>query len=134
MYSPKTLIAAAAAIGLVQMCPAPPAVVAAVAGGAVSGAIAGGAAICTKYCPGGNKREVRVNSAKFFLAARDLPPGVSQESIDQCTGQLNDQKNAGGVVTISDVDESSKSLPLPAFFPIPPCPPLMSLHPICSSN
>jgi hypothetical protein len=94
----SALATVAVAAGMLQMCPAPPAIVAAVVGGATAGSIGAAGALCNKYCPDKVKR-----MADIF--ARDLPPGVSQESIDQCTAQLNDQYNKGGQVTISDVDE-----------------------------
>lgn len=98
----SALVTVAAAAGMLQMCPAPPAVIAAVAGGVAAGAVGGGASLCARYCPGPKaKRMVEV-------FARDLPPGVSQESIDQCTGQLNDQNDNGVQVQISDVDEDCK--------------------------
>lgn len=48
----SALITIATAAGLLQMCPAPPAIVAAVAGGVAAGAVGGGATLCARYCPG----------------------------------------------------------------------------------
>lgn len=104
--SKSVLVTIAAAAGLLQMCPAPQAVVAAIAGGVAAGVIGGGASICTKYCP-----DAKVRRAMAFtqLVRRQLPPGVSQESIDQCTQQLNDQyNNGGGSVEITDSGETCK--------------------------
>lgn len=103
----SAFVAIAAAAGMFQMCPAPPAIVAAVAGGVAAGAVGGGATLCARYCPGPKAKR------DFEVFARDLPPGVSQESINQCTGQLNDQKNSGGSVQISDVSEGCEYLPVP---------------------
>lgn len=121
----SALITIAAAAGLLQMCPAPPAIVAAVAGGVAAGAVGGGATLCARYCPGmKNPKRIQTRSKKiadlrpyttgpngkrdFEVFARQLPPGVSQESINQCTGQINDQQNNGGSVQISDVSEGCK--------------------------
>lgn len=79
-----TAVSALAALSLVQFCPAPPAVIGAVAGGLGGGAISGGIAAGTK-----NSR-------------RDLPAGVSQESIDQCTQQINDQGTPVNVYSTGD--------------------------------
>lgn len=68
-----------AILSLVQFSPAPPAVIGAVAGGLGGGAISGGIAAGTK-----NHR-------------RALPPGVSEESLGQCTQQINSQ---GGPVNV----------------------------------
>lgn len=106
MLSTKTTVISLAAVaGLIQMAPAPQAVVAAIVGGVAGGVVSGGATMCLKYCPDAKLRFVRRISG---LEARDLPPGVSQESIDQCTQQINDQGAQGTVVQISDVDETSK--------------------------
>lgn len=44
------------------------------------------------------------------MMARDLPPGVSQHSVDQCKDQIKDQFSKDHKsVQISDVDEKSKS-------------------------
>ncbi|KXT15016.1 hypothetical protein AC579_7757 [Pseudocercospora musae] len=105
--SKSVLITIATAAGLLQMCPAPQAVVAAIAGGVAAGVIGGGASICTKYCP---DAKIKARQAMAFtqLVRRQLPPGVSQESIDQCTQQLNDQfNNGGGSVEITDSGETS---------------------------
>lgn len=83
-----TAVSALAALSLVQFCPAPPAVIGAIAGGLGGGAISGGIAAGTK-----NSR-------------RDLPAGVSQESIDQCTQQINDQ---GTPVNVYSTGDSCKS-------------------------
>lgn len=88
------------------MAPAPQAVVAAVIGGVASGVVGGAPLICLKYCPDAKKLRFARRIAE--LSARDLPPGVSQESIDQCTQQINDQGAEGVTVEISDVDETSK--------------------------
>lgn len=91
------------------MAPAPVAipieVTAAIAGGIASGvtggAIGGATAICLKFCGGGSKR------AKIMMA-RDLPAGVSQESVDQCKSQIIDQfTNQNKTVQITDVDATS---------------------------
>lgn len=100
--SMSAIIAIAASAGMLQMCPAPPAIVGGIVGGVAAGAIGGGATICARYCPGPEKR-----SAGIF--ARQLPPGVSQESLDQCTAQINDQAATGGSVQISDVSEGCES-------------------------
>ena len=102
MVSFKTAaISVAATAGLLQMAPAPQAIVAAIVGGVVGGAIPAGAIMCSRYCPGPKRHMMRIMS-------RDLPPGVSQESVDQCTGQINDQTATGVTVTLTDVDEGSK--------------------------
>ncbi|KAL4922575.1 hypothetical protein BDW62DRAFT_196579 [Aspergillus aurantiobrunneus] len=62
-----------AILSLTQFCPAPWPVVGAVAGGLGGGAIAGGIS-----AGAGNRR-------------RSLPAGVSQESVDQCTQEINSQ-------------------------------------------
>lgn len=84
-----TAVSALAALSLVQFCPAPPAVIGAVAGGLGGGAISGGIAAGTQ-----NSR-------------RDLPSGVSQESIDQCTQQINDQGTPVNVYSTGDDCKSS---------------------------
>lgn len=85
-----TAVSALAALSLVQFCPAPPAVIGAVAGGLGGGAISGGIAAGTQ-----NSR-------------RDLPSGVSQESIDQCTQQINDQ---GTPVNVYSTGDDCTSIP-----------------------
>lgn len=104
MVSTKNIvIGMASVVGMIQMAPAPPAVVAAIAGGVAGGAIGGAATLCSRYCPGPKIRELAAE-----IAARDLPPGVSQESIDQCTQQINDQKKQGKNVEISSPNKDSK--------------------------
>ncbi len=109
MVSTKVaIVSLASAVGLFQMCPAPPAVIAAVAGGVAAGAVGGGATLCAKWCPDPrNKRSVDYS----MLTARDLPPGVSQESLDQCTQQINEQKDKGISVEITSNSEDSKCIP-----------------------
>ncbi len=107
----NTVIGLAAAVGMMQMAPAPIAIPieigAAIAGGATAGAIGGAATLCSRYCPGPKA----VRGAKFAnMMARDLPPGVSQHSVDQCKDQIKDQFSKDHKsVQISDVDEKSKS-------------------------
>ncbi|KAJ6784324.1 hypothetical protein PWT90_07244 [Aphanocladium album] len=79
-----------------KMAPAPIPVIADVIGGVVGGAIGGGATLCARYCPGPKVRELAAE-----IAARNLPPGVSQHAIGECTGQINDQKKQGKSVEIS---------------------------------
>ncbi|KAJ6780120.1 hypothetical protein PWT90_03833 [Aphanocladium album] len=105
----NTAIGLAAAVGMMQMAPAPIAIPieigAAIAGGATAGAIGGAATLCSRYCPGPKA----VRGAKFVnMMARDLPPGVSQHSIDECKDQIKDQFNKNHKsVEISDVDEKT---------------------------
>lgn len=106
----NTAIGLAAAVGMMQMCPAPIAIPieigAAIAGGVTAGAVGGGATLCARYCPGPKM----LRGTDFVrLAARDLPPGVSQHAIDECTQQIKDQFTKDHKsVQISDVDEKSK--------------------------
>ncbi|BCS17658.1 uncharacterized protein APUU_10486A [Aspergillus puulaauensis] len=88
-----TAVSALAALSLVQFCPAPPAVIGAIAGGLGGGAISGGIAAGTK-----NSR-------------RDLPAGVSQESIDQCTQQINDQGSPVNVYSTGDSSARADDVP-----------------------
>ncbi|KAK2591212.1 hypothetical protein QQS21_011097 [Conoideocrella luteorostrata] len=99
MISTKCLASLAAVAVLLQMCPAPPAAIGAIVGGALGGAIGGGATLCATYCP----KPKRIRGQ----AVRAIPPGVSQESINQCTSQINAQKNNGVTVQISNVDEGT---------------------------
>lgn len=103
-----------AIIGLLQMCPAPPAVVAAVWGGVAAGTIGAGGALCTKYCPDAKKREA-LSPTLLALTKRQIPAGVSQESIDQCTQQLNDQFSSSGVSV--QITDSGETCEYPLAFP-----------------
>lgn len=73
-----------AILSLVQFCPAPPAAIAAVVGGLGGGAISGG------IVAGSQKHR------------RSLPPGVSQESLDQCVQQINSQGAPVNVYSTGD--------------------------------
>ena len=79
----------------------PQAIIAAIVGGVVGSTIPAGTIMCSHYCPG-PKRHI------MCIMSRDLPPGVSQESVDQCTGQINDQAATGVTVTLTNVDKGSK--------------------------
>ncbi len=116
MVSTKTttVVSLAAISGLIQMGPAPQAIVAAIVGGAVAGAIGGGAALCDRYCPGPNPSRRGLNYVRYIMG-RSLPPGVSQYDIDQCTSEINSQKASGVSVEISSVNAGSES-PCPFFF------------------
>ena len=81
-----TTAGALAILSLVQFCPAPPAVIGAVAGGLGGGAISGGIVAGSKD-------------------RRDLPAGVSQESLDQCIQQINSQ---GGPVNVYSTGDDCK--------------------------
>ncbi|UNI21215.1 hypothetical protein JDV02_007225 [Purpureocillium takamizusanense] len=102
------VISLAAAVGLLQMCPAPfitEAIWSGIAAGVVGGTLGAGATMCAKYCP---SPKLRRHAASFnTLMARDYPPGVSQESIDQCTQQLNEQKDRGIQVFFTNVDDAT---------------------------
>lgn len=78
-----TTAGALAILSLVQFCPAPPAIVAGVAGGLGGGAISGGIVAGSKD-------------------KRALPAGVSQESMDLCIQQINDQGAAVNVYSTGD--------------------------------
>ena len=142
MVSSKTFGASAiAVIGLVQMCPAPIEVVAAVIGGVVSsvndqrrligipktiaylvfpqvsGGIAGG------ISAGVSKRAAFVGS----ILKRDLPPGVSQESIDMCQSDINAQfNNDGTAVNVYSTSDTCTSLHVPSIVQ------LLTIHSSCS--
>lgn len=106
MVSTKTVVVGlASAVGMMQMAPAPPVILGSILGGVVAGAIGGAATLCSRYCPG-----PKVRAAAVDIMARDLPPGVSQHALDECTGQLNDQKKKGITVSIvGDQNQDSKS-------------------------
>lgn len=104
MVSTKNIvIGLASVVGMIQMAPAPPAVVAAVVGGVAGGAVGGAATLCSRYCPGPKVRQYAGR-----IVQRGLPAGVSQESVDECTQQINDQKEKGVTVQISSNSEDSK--------------------------
>ncbi|OQE44815.1 hypothetical protein PENCOP_c002G06859 [Penicillium coprophilum] len=88
-----TAAGALAILSLVQFCPAPPAVIAAVAGGLGGGAISGGIAAGTKD------------------HKRGLPAGVSQESLDVCIQQINDQGTAVNVYSTGDDSARADNVP-----------------------
>lgn len=104
MVSAKiTGASAVAAIALMQLCPAPQEIVLPIIGAVVSGGIGGGISAGI-----GNAR----------MAKRDLPAGVSQESIDQCVDQVNGQDSPvqvydtdnGGTFTMSIRQRSLRSV------------------------
>ncbi|KYG41772.1 hypothetical protein M433DRAFT_137776 [Acidomyces richmondensis BFW] len=92
--SKSACVSAVVIIGLLQMCPAPPAIAAAIAGGVAAGVLGAAGAICDKYCPDVHTRRAFATS---LLAKRGLPAGVSQADIDQCTQELNSQYNEQGL-------------------------------------
>ncbi|KAJ3492666.1 hypothetical protein NLG97_g5228 [Lecanicillium saksenae] len=103
MVSTKNVvIGLASAVGMIRMAPAPIPVIAVVVGGVVGGAIGVGATLCARYCPGPKVREVAAE-----IAAHDLPPGISQHAIDECTGQINDQKKNAKSVEMPSKDKDT---------------------------
>lgn len=84
-----TTTAALAVFSLIQFCPAPPAVIASIAGGILGGAVSGGISAGTHN-------------------RRDLPPGVSQQSVNQCIQQINSQ---GTPVKVYSTGTDCKSAP-----------------------
>jgi uncharacterized protein YgfB (UPF0149 family) len=70
------------------MCPAPFAAIGPVVGAAVTGAVSGAVNAAV------GRREIAV----AFMGKRDLPPGVSQQSVDQCVDQIDGQFNDAGIV------------------------------------
>jgi len=91
MVSAKiTGASAVAAIALMQLCPAPQEIILPIIGAVVSGGIGGGISAGI-----GNAR----------MTKRDLPAGISQESIDQCVDQVNGQDSP---VQVYDTDNGGK--------------------------
>ncbi|KAI9923916.1 hypothetical protein ASPWEDRAFT_170451 [Aspergillus wentii DTO 134E9] len=99
MHTFKTAgMATLAAISLVQFCPAPPAIIATVAGGVLGGGISGGIGVAASK-----------SSRDMF--SRGLPAGVSQESVDQCTQQINAQKDPVHVYDTGDDSARADNVP-----------------------
>lgn len=100
--SKAIFMGSAGILAFTQVCPAAVAdVLIGILGGVVAGGVSGGigAAESSKrdYSPV-HARDLR----PLFLNARGLPAGVSQESMDQCTQQINAQSNPVNVYSTSD--------------------------------
>ena len=94
-------------LAFAQVCPAAiTEVLIGVLGGVVAGGVSGGVGAAES-----SKRGIEQVHARDFLAPylnnkdmkqiRSLPPGVSQESLDQCTQQINSQGKPVHVYSVS---------------------------------
>lgn len=94
-----------ALVSFMQVCPAPWEALIPLAGGVISGSIAGGL--------GKTRRDFTDFSRDLGdLTARDLPAGVSQAAFDQCKSEINDQ-GPGNPVRVSSTGSDCMFL---AFF------------------
>lgn len=94
-----TATAAVALLAMVQLCPAPPAIIGPIAGAVASGAISGGISAGIAN----SKRDGFVTMVK-----RDYPAGISQNSIDLCVQAIDAQ---GTAVNVYSTGDDCKSYP-----------------------
>ncbi|KAJ6001304.1 hypothetical protein N7522_006531 [Penicillium canescens] len=115
-FSKAVFMGSAGLLAFTQVCPAAiTEVLIGVLGGVVAGGVSGGVGAAES-----SKRDIEQVHARDFLAPylnnnvkkiRSLPPGVSQESLDQCTQQINDQGTPVNVYSISDTAARADNVP-----------------------